>query len=149
MCALRAPRQWVGSTGRQGSVRHYSKLFPTSGIREQSPIETYQVECFPGLAPEEPNISVILIDDVGNGLPSTYGREVHTPALDRIAGSVIVVPTISDIVVTQKETNIAGVWPPLRSALQYSDSQLGEPKNLTKPSVSPGSVPKHIVETAE
>jgi hypothetical protein len=106
LCALRAPRQWVGLTGRQGSVRHHSKLFPTSGIREQSPIETYQVECFPGLAPEEPNISVILIDDVGNGLPSTYGGEVHTPALDRIAGSVIVVPTISDIVVTQKETNI-------------------------------------------
>ena len=32
-----------------------------------------------------PNILIILMDDVGPGLPSTYGGEVHTPTLDRVA----------------------------------------------------------------
>ena len=41
------------------------------------------------LPADAPNILIILIDDVGNGLPSTYGGEVHTPTLDRIAGSGI------------------------------------------------------------
>ena len=26
------------------------------------------------------------MDDLGNGTPSTYGGEIHTPTLDRIAG---------------------------------------------------------------
>ena len=32
-----------------------------------------------------PNVIIILIDDVGPGLPDTYGGEIHTPALSRIA----------------------------------------------------------------
>ena len=32
-----------------------------------------------------PNILIILIDDVGNGVPSTYGGEVNTPTLSRVA----------------------------------------------------------------
>ncbi len=32
-----------------------------------------------------PNILIILIDDVGPGTPSTYGGEIQTPNLDRIA----------------------------------------------------------------
>jgi arylsulfatase A-like enzyme len=32
-----------------------------------------------------PNILIILLDDTGPGLPSTYGGEIHTPTLDRIA----------------------------------------------------------------
>jgi arylsulfatase A-like enzyme len=32
-----------------------------------------------------PNILIVLIDDAGPGLPSTYGGEVRTPTLDRIA----------------------------------------------------------------
>jgi arylsulfatase len=31
-----------------------------------------------------PNILIVLIDDAGPGLPSTFGGEVHTPTLDRI-----------------------------------------------------------------
>lgn len=38
------------------------------------------------LAADAPNILVVLMDDVGNGLPSTYGGEIHTPNLSRIAG---------------------------------------------------------------
>jgi arylsulfatase A-like enzyme len=34
---------------------------------------------------DAPNILIVLIDDVGPGQPSTYGGEVHTPTLDRIA----------------------------------------------------------------
>jgi arylsulfatase len=37
------------------------------------------------LPADAPNILIVLIDDAGPGLPSTYGGEVHTPALDRIA----------------------------------------------------------------
>src|SRR5580704_5505988 len=32
-----------------------------------------------------PNILIILLDDTGPGLPSTYGGEIHRPTRDRIA----------------------------------------------------------------
>lgn len=34
---------------------------------------------------DAPNILIILIDDVGAGTPSTYGGEINTPTLDRVA----------------------------------------------------------------
>lgn len=37
------------------------------------------------LPADVPNILLVLIDDSGPGLPATYGGEVHTPTLDRIA----------------------------------------------------------------
>ncbi len=37
------------------------------------------------LAEGAPNILIILMDDVGPGTPSTYGGEIHTPTLDRVA----------------------------------------------------------------
>jgi arylsulfatase len=37
------------------------------------------------LAADAPNVLVILIDDVGPGTPSTYGGEVNTPTLSRVA----------------------------------------------------------------
>ncbi|MBK6864217.1 MAG: arylsulfatase [Ideonella sp.] len=37
------------------------------------------------LAEGAPNILIILMDDVGAGTPSTYGGEVNTPTLDRVA----------------------------------------------------------------
>ncbi len=36
-----------------------------------------------------PNILIILIDDAGPGTPDTYGGEVHTPTLSKIAGQGI------------------------------------------------------------
>ncbi|TWU27976.1 arylsulfatase [Novipirellula artificiosorum] len=39
------------------------------------------------LADDAPNILIVLIDDVGAGTPSTYGGEINTPTLSRIAGS--------------------------------------------------------------
>jgi Sulfatase len=37
------------------------------------------------LPADAPNILIILLDDTGPGLPSTYGGEIHTPTLDRVA----------------------------------------------------------------
>jgi arylsulfatase len=37
------------------------------------------------LADGAPNILIILMDDVGPATPSTYGGEIHTPTLDRVA----------------------------------------------------------------
>ena len=37
------------------------------------------------LAEGAPNILIILMDDVGPGTPSTYGGEVNTPTLSRVA----------------------------------------------------------------
>jgi len=37
------------------------------------------------LPSDAPNILVILIDDVGPGTPDTYGGEIHTPNLSRVA----------------------------------------------------------------
>lgn len=38
------------------------------------------------LPADAPNILIVLIDDAGPGLPSTFGGEVHTPTLDRVRG---------------------------------------------------------------
>lgn len=37
------------------------------------------------LQPGAPNVLIILLDDVGPGVASTYGGEIHTPTLDRVA----------------------------------------------------------------
>ena len=37
------------------------------------------------LADGAPNILIILMDDVGPGTPSTYGGEINTPTLSRVA----------------------------------------------------------------
>jgi arylsulfatase A-like enzyme len=48
---------------------------------------TYQKRVEPRRLPEgAPNILIILMDDVGPGTPSTYGGEVNTPTLSRVAG---------------------------------------------------------------
>ncbi len=36
------------------------------------------------LPPDAPNILIVLIDDAGPGLPSTFGGEVETPTMDRL-----------------------------------------------------------------
>ena len=41
------------------------------------------------LPKDAPNVLIILLDDVGFGLPDTYGGPVHTPTLSRIANEGI------------------------------------------------------------
>ncbi len=49
---------------------------------------TYQKRVTPRRLDEDaPNILIVLIDDVGPGLPSTYGGAVRTQTLDRVAGA--------------------------------------------------------------
>ena len=36
-----------------------------------------------------PNVLLIMTDDSGHGVPSTFGGVIPTPALDRIAGGPV------------------------------------------------------------
>lgn len=57
-----------------------------AGVTIQS--STYQKRVEPRRLPEDaPNILIILIDDVGAATPSTYGGEINTPTLSRIASA--------------------------------------------------------------
>ena len=56
----------------------------TAGRTMQESVYKRRVE--PRRLPEDaPNILIVLIDDAGPALPTTFGGEVHTPTLDRIA----------------------------------------------------------------
>lgn len=55
-----------------------------AGITIQS--STYKKRVEPKHLPDDaPNILIILMDDVGAGTPSTYGGEINTPTLDKVA----------------------------------------------------------------
>lgn len=56
----------------------------TAGLTMQDSIYKKRVEP-KRLADGAPNILIILMDDVGPATPSTYGGEINTPTLDRIA----------------------------------------------------------------
>lgn len=60
----------------------------TAGLTIQGSIHKKRVEP-KRLSEGAPNVLVILIDDVGPGLPSTYGGEIHTPTLSRVASAGI------------------------------------------------------------
>ncbi len=56
----------------------------TAGLTMQDSVYKKRVEP-KRLADGAPNILIILMDDVGPGTPSTYGGEINTPTLDRVA----------------------------------------------------------------
>ena len=56
----------------------------TAGLTMQDSVYRKRVEPR-RLAEGAPNILIILMDDVGPATPSTYGGEINTPTLDRIA----------------------------------------------------------------
>jgi arylsulfatase A-like enzyme len=58
----------------------------TAGLTMQDSVHKRRVEPR-RLAEDAPNILIILMDDVGPGTPGTYGGEIHTPTLDRVAKS--------------------------------------------------------------
>ena len=56
----------------------------TAGLTMQDSV--HQKRVTPSRLPAgAPNILIILIDDVGPGVASTYGGEINTPTLDRVA----------------------------------------------------------------
>jgi arylsulfatase A-like enzyme len=73
-------------TPTDGSVLPFPPT-PSASVaapRLQDSTMTRRVE--PGHLPKDaPNILIILLDDVGFGLPDTYGGPIHTPTLSRIA----------------------------------------------------------------
>jgi arylsulfatase len=56
----------------------------TAGLTMQDSIHQKRVEP-KRLAEGAPNVLIILMDDVGPGTPSTYGGEINTPTLERVA----------------------------------------------------------------
>ena len=74
---------------------------PTAGAQEILPFPPTPSASTPGLTIQDstymkrvepkrladgaPNILIILMDDVGPATPSTYGGEINTPTLDRVA----------------------------------------------------------------
>ena len=60
----------------------------TAGRTMQESVYKRRVE--PRRLPEDaPNILIVLIDDAGPGLPTTFGGEVETPTMDRVVGGGI------------------------------------------------------------
>ena len=63
-----------------------------SGSKAEQTIQQSTYSPKPGvsrLPKGAPNILIVLIDDVGPGTPSTYGGEIHTPNLSRVANAGI------------------------------------------------------------
>ena len=73
------------------------------------------------LPKDAPNILIILLDDVGFGLPDTYGGPIHTPNLSRIAEEGISYNTFhttsicSPTRASPSRTAGATSWPPATS----------------------------------
>ena len=80
----------LNTTPTDGSVLPFPPT-PSASVAEprlQDSTMTRRVEK-DHLPKDAPNILIILLDDVGFGLPDTYGGPVHTPTLSRIAGEGI------------------------------------------------------------
>jgi hypothetical protein len=60
----------------------------TAGRTMQESVYKRRVE-WRRLPEDAPNILIVLIDDAGPGLPTTFCGEVHTPTMDRIVGEGI------------------------------------------------------------
>ena len=65
------------------------------------------------LAPNAPNILIVLMDDVGYGVPDTFGGFVHTPTLSKLAGEGISYNTFTT----------AAICSPTRAALLTGRNQ--------------------------
>ena len=59
---------------------------PSASIAGRTMQESvYKKRVTPRRLPDDaPNILIVLIDDAGPGLPTTFGGEVQTPTMDRI-----------------------------------------------------------------
>lgn len=60
-----------------------------AGVTVADSHHQYRDESSLRVAPDSPNILIVLIDDAGPALPDTYGGVVHTPNLTRVANSGI------------------------------------------------------------
>ena len=78
------------------------------------------------LPEDAPNILIVLIDDAGPALPTTFGGEVRTPTLDRVCGGgdrVQPVPHDGDVLA---DAGVAVDGPQPSSGRQRADRRAGE-----------------------
>ena len=76
----------LAGTPNDGSVLPFSPTPSGSKAVRSMQESTYSPLPRPTRLPKDaPNIVIVLIDDSGPGLPDTYGGEIHTPTLSRIA----------------------------------------------------------------
>ena len=68
------------------SRRRHRRASPGRRCRNRS---SRRVRAENRLPKDAPNILIVLLDDVGFGLPDTFGGEVHTPTLTRLANEGI------------------------------------------------------------
>ena len=93
LCGLVPPATQAATptaTPNDGSVLPFPPT-PSASIAGPTLQEsTHQRRAEPNHLPADaPNILIILLDDVGFGLPDTYGGPIHTPTLSRIANAGI------------------------------------------------------------
>ncbi len=83
---LAMPPARAGETATDGSVLPFPPV-PSASVVGPTLQESKHVRrAEPNhLGPDAPNILIILLDDVGFGLPDTFGGEVATPTLTRLA----------------------------------------------------------------
>jgi arylsulfatase len=78
------------ATPNDGSVLPFPPVASASVAGPTLQTSKHQRRAEPDHLPKDaPNILIILLDDVGFGLPDTYGGPIHTPTLSRIAGQGI------------------------------------------------------------
>jgi arylsulfatase len=90
LSVLASPRPCAAAAPTDGSVLPFPPT-PSASVaapRLQDSKHQRRVEKS-HLPKDAPNILIILLDDVGFGLPDTYGGPVHTPTLSRIASQGI------------------------------------------------------------
>jgi hypothetical protein len=94
----------------------------TPGLTIQD--STYKKRAEPKrLAEGAPNILVILMDDVGPGTASTYGGEINTPTLDRVAKMGVSFTTAS---IQLRFVQVSELMEVPRSTLRHWMSQIAE-----------------------
>jgi arylsulfatase len=71
-----------------GSVLPFPPILSGSTAARTMQDSTYNPLSQPQRLPDDaPNILIVLIDDSGPALPDTYGGDIHTPTLSRVASS--------------------------------------------------------------
>ncbi len=85
-CAATPHSIAAGSASDAGSVLPFPPA-PSSSVAGPT-LQTSKLTPFPIVNPlpdGAPNVLIILLDDVGFGLPDTFGGPIHTPTLSRLA----------------------------------------------------------------
>jgi arylsulfatase A-like enzyme len=85
-----SPQLAAAAEANDGSVLPFPPVPSTSVAGETLQDSTMVRRAEPNHLPKDaPNIVIIMLDDVGFGLPDTFGGPIHTPTLSRLANDAI------------------------------------------------------------